>query len=72
MPAFINDSICPNLKCNIKALDRAKAPIITEKEPVREPEKHLDVYKRQTFSKERHALPACSHRERMWSVPNGG
>ena len=41
MPAFINDSICPNLKCNIKALDRAKAPIITEKEPVREPEKHL-------------------------------
>lgn len=41
MPAFINDSICPNLKCNIKALDRAKAPIIPEKEPVREPEKHL-------------------------------
>lgn len=39
MPAFINDSICPNLKCNIKALDRAKAPIIPEKEPVREPEK---------------------------------
>lgn len=39
MPAFINDSICPNLKCN--ALDRAKAPIIPEKEPVREPEKHL-------------------------------
>ena len=38
MPAFINDSICPNLKCNIKALDRAKAPIIT------------DVYKRQIFS----------------------
>lgn len=37
MPAFINDSICPNLKC----LDRAKAPIIPEKEPVREPEKHL-------------------------------
>jgi hypothetical protein len=34
MPAFINDSICPNLKCNIKALDRAKAPIIPEKEPV--------------------------------------
>ena len=33
MPAFINDSICPNLKCNIKALDRAKAPIIPEKEP---------------------------------------
>ena len=31
MPAFINDSICPNLKCNIKALDRAKAPIIPEK-----------------------------------------
>lgn len=28
-------------KCNIKALDRAKAPIIPEKEPVREPEKHL-------------------------------
>lgn len=44
MPAFINDSICPNLKCNIKALDRAKAPIITEKEPVREPEKHLPAY----------------------------
>lgn len=41
MPAFINDSICPNLKCYIKALDRAKAPIIPEKEPVREPEKHL-------------------------------
>lgn len=41
MPAFINDSICPNLKCKIKALDRAKAPIIPEKEPVREPEKHL-------------------------------
>lgn len=41
MPAFINDSICPNLKCNIKALDRAKAPIIPEKEPVREPETHL-------------------------------
>lgn len=37
MPAFINDSICRN----IKALDRAKAPIIPEKEPVREPEKHL-------------------------------
>lgn len=36
-----DDSICPNLKCNIKALDRAKAPIIPEKEPVREPEKHL-------------------------------
>lgn len=36
MPAFINDSICPNLKCNIKALDRAKAPIIPEKEPVSE------------------------------------
>lgn len=36
-----SDSICPNLKCNIKALDRAKAPIIPEKEPVREPEKHL-------------------------------
>ena len=43
MPAFINDAICPNLKCNIKALDRAKAPIITEKEPVREPEKHLSA-----------------------------
>lgn len=41
MPAFINDSICPNLKCNIKALDRAKVPTIPEKEPVREPEKHL-------------------------------
>ena len=41
MPAFINDSICPNLKCNIKALDRAKAPIIPEKEPVREPGTHL-------------------------------
>ncbi len=41
MPAFINDSICPNLKCNIKALDRAKVPAIPEKEPVREPEKHL-------------------------------
>lgn len=41
MPAFINDSICPDLKCKIKALDRAKAPIIPEKEPVREPEKHL-------------------------------
>lgn len=38
MPAFINDSICPNLKCNIKALDRAKVPTIPEKEPVREPE----------------------------------
>lgn len=36
-----NDSICPNLKCNIKALDRAKVPTIPEKEPVREPEKHL-------------------------------
>lgn len=36
MPAFINDSICPNLKYNIKALDRAKAPIIPEKEPVSE------------------------------------
>lgn len=31
MPAFINDSICPNLKCNIKALDRAKVPTIPEK-----------------------------------------
>lgn len=41
MPAFINDSICPNLKCNIKALDRAKVPTIPEKESVREPEKHL-------------------------------
>lgn len=41
MPAFINDSICPNLKCNIKALDRAKVPTIPEKEPVREPEKYL-------------------------------
>ena len=38
MPAFINDSICPNLKCNIKALDRAKVPTIPEKEPVRENE----------------------------------
>lgn len=38
MPAFINDSICPNLK---KALDRAKVPTIPEKESVREPEKHL-------------------------------
>lgn len=28
-------------KCNIKALDRAKVPTIPEKEPVREPEKHL-------------------------------
>ena len=37
MPAFINDSICPNLK----GFRRAKAPIIPEKEPVREPEKHL-------------------------------
>lgn len=36
MPAFINDSICPNLKCNIKALDRAKVPTIPEKEPVSE------------------------------------
>lgn len=41
MPAFINDSICPNLKCNIKALDRAKVPTIPEKESVREPKKHL-------------------------------
>ena len=41
MPAFINDSIYPNLKCNIKALDRAKVPTIPEKESVREPEKHL-------------------------------
>lgn len=41
MLAFINDSICPNLKCNIKALDRAKVPTIPEKESVREPEKHL-------------------------------
>jgi hypothetical protein len=41
MPAFINDSICPDLKCNIKALDRAKVPTIPEKESVREPEKHL-------------------------------
>ena len=41
MPAFINDSICPNLKCNIKALDRAKVPTIPEKESVRELEKHL-------------------------------
>ena len=41
MPVFINDSICPNLKCNIKALDRAKVPTIPEKESVREPEKHL-------------------------------
>ena len=41
MPAFTNDSICPDLKCNIKALDRAKAPIIPEKEPVREPGTHL-------------------------------
>lgn len=41
MPAFINDSICPNLKCNIKAFDRAKVPTIPEKESVREPEKHL-------------------------------
>lgn len=41
MPAFINDSICPNLKCNIKDLDRAKVPTIPEKESVREPEKHL-------------------------------
>ena len=38
-----NDSICPNLKCNIKALDRAKVPTIPEKESVREPEKHLPV-----------------------------
>lgn len=30
-----------DFRCNIKALDRAKAPIIPEKEPVREPEKHL-------------------------------
>ena len=44
MPAFINDSICPNLKCNIKALDRAKVPTIPEKEPVREPEKHLPAF----------------------------
>lgn len=44
MPAFINDSICPNLKCNIKALDRAKVPTIPEKESVREPEKHLPAF----------------------------
>lgn len=55
MPAFINDSICPNLKCNIKALDRAKAPIITEKEPVREPEKHLPVLYTEPVSEETNA-----------------
>lgn len=48
MPAFINDSICPNLKCNIKALDRAKVPTIPEKESVREPEKHLPALYVQT------------------------
>ena len=49
MPAFINDSICPNLKCNIKALDRAKAPIIPEKEPVREPGTHYKALQRLTM-----------------------